>query len=852
MTRFCIGVLLSLLILPGCREPEDPKETGGTDTVDSEPVDTETEDSDADDSGDPPVDADSDGYPAAEDCNDGDAAIHPGAAELCDYVDNDCDGETDENAVDAPTWYVDADADGYGGEDFPLDACEQPGGYVDNHSDCNDLDASIHPAAEETCDGWDNDCDGATDESDATDASTWTVDGDGDGYGGDGDTTQSCNQPPGYVLYTGDCDDTDPRYNPSALEADCTDPADYNCDGSVGFADADGDGFAACEECDDSDADVNENADEVCDSVDNDCDGDVDEDATDATVFYGDADGDGHGGSQFTAISCTAPTGYVVSSDDCDDLDASSYPGAQESCDLADNDCDGSIDEGVGSTWYQDADSDGYGNGSVSTVACTAPTSYVSNSLDCDDYSASTHPGSYEICDSVDNDCDGSVDEDAINTSTWYADADGDGYGDSASPTEACNAPSAHVANSGDCDDGNGSVNPGTDEVCDAVDNDCDGSVDEAGAVDATTWYVDADGDGYGVSGANTTACTQPTGYADNTTDCNDSDSASTSTDVDADCDGVLTAADCDDADATSHTVATDGDCDGVLTADDCDDSDSGSTVVAEDADCDGVLALVDCDDSNASAGSSVGDGDCDGVPTALDCDDGDSSSTTVATDGDCDGVLTASDCDDSDSAVVYCNSCHQFIQNHPGAADGTYTIDLDGSGGSSPFSIYCDMTQDSGGWALVARMTTASGEAHYNTAAVSVPTTGIQPNVTTTQKFADSTINAIQAASPYTGTTSYRMTCWDGQSNAQTMYCSTSCSFDATVSVYNGNCSRCTGSYEGSLVQFSPNGGTRGLGHHHDHSYAWSMAYQRHPEGNNPGCRSDAKGSGDGHLWVK
>jgi len=202
---------------------------------------------------------------------------------------------------------------------------------------------------------------------------------------------------------------------------------------------------------------------------------------------------------------------------------------------------------------------------------------------------------------------------------------------------------------------------------------------------------------------------------------------------------------------------------------------------------------------------------------------------------------------------VQHCNSCHQFLQNNPGAADGTYTIDPDGSGGASSFSIYCDMTQDGGGWGLVARMTTADNQAHYATGSVALPTTGIQPDVSSTQKFSDTTINAIQSASPYTGSTSYRMTCWDGQSNAQTMYCSSTCSFDATASVYSGNCSLCTGSYEGSLVQFSPNHGTRGLGHHHDHSYGWSMAYQRHPEsGNNAGCRSDAKGSGNGHLWVK
>jgi hypothetical protein len=124
---------------------------------------------------------------------------------------------------------------------------------------------------------------------------------------------------------------------------------------------------------------------------------------------------------------------------------------------------------------------------------------------------------------------------------------------------------------------------------------------------------------------------------------------------------------------------------------------------------------------------------------------------------------------------------------------------------------------------------------------------------VTNTQKLADSTINAIQAASPYTGTTSYRMTCWDGESYAQTMYCSSTCNFNATASIYSGNCALCTGSNEGSLVQFSPNHGTRGMGHHHDSTQPWSMAYQRHPEGGSEsGCRNDLRGGGNGHLWVK
>jgi hypothetical protein len=96
-------------------------------------------------------------------------------------------------------------------------------------------------------------------------------------------------------------------------------------------------------------------------------------------------------------------------------------------------------------------------------------------------------------------------------------------------------------------------------------------------------------------------------------------------------------------------------------------------------------------------------------------------------------------------------------------------------------------------------------------------------------------------------------MTCWEGQSYLQTMYCSSSCTFNAQTSVGSSQCSRCAGSFEGTLVQFSPNSGTRGLGNHHDGAYPWSMAYQRHPEeGNNAGCRNDLRGSGSGHLWIK
>ncbi len=115
---------------------------------DSEPEDTALSSED--------LDADGDGFVASEDCDDGDPQVFPEAAELCDGVDNDCDGETDE---EAPSWYADTDADGFGAG-TAIVQCEAPEGFVADNTDCDDTRASINPGMTDICDGVDSDCDG--------------------------------------------------------------------------------------------------------------------------------------------------------------------------------------------------------------------------------------------------------------------------------------------------------------------------------------------------------------------------------------------------------------------------------------------------------------------------------------------------------------------------------------------------------------------------------------------------------------------------------------------------------------------------------------------------------------------
>jgi hypothetical protein len=391
-----------------------------------------------------PRDADGDGYDESVDCDDQDDGIHPDADELCNGLDDDCDDRVDEaDALDATTWYRDEDQDGYGDGERSLRACGTPSGYVDRAGDCDDLQDSVHPDAEERCNGHDDDCDGELDEDDAVDAPTWWLDADGDGWGDPGTTATRCELPSGHVVPSGSSD------------------------------------------CDDGDAGVHPGAEETCDGVDQDCDGGVDEGATDMGTWYADADADGYGDPDITVESCEVPSGHVSDASDCDDRDASIHPGASETCDTVDEDCDGDVDEGAidMGTWYADTDADGYGDPASPTTACRQPSGSTADDRDCDDGDASVHPGATEHCDRVDEDCDGDVDEGAIDMGTWYTDADADGYGDPASATAACSQPSGTSAEGTDCDDTDAGIHPGATEYCDGVDEDCDGALNTDGTV---------------------------------------------------------------------------------------------------------------------------------------------------------------------------------------------------------------------------------------------------------------------------------------------------------------------------------------------------------------------------------
>ncbi len=669
------------------------------------------------------------------DCDDANRTIHPDADEACNQLDDNCDGEIDEGLGE--TRWVDADRDGYGDPGAPQVSCAGEDYLVDNDRDCDDTDEGTSPEADELCDERDNDCDGTVDEGVTTD---FYADVDGDEHGDATVIEPACVLPAGYAVVDDDCNDGDATVHPGADET--CDGVDEDCDGvvddgaidiAVWYADGDGDGYGAgaaalaCDaptghvatdgDCDDTVATTNPGATELCNGSDDDCNGTVDEDtAADAATWYGDADGDGYGASTFTTISCDQPAGYEADVSDCDDLDADVFPGAPESCDGTDEDCNGVIDDNAydPSSFYADADSDGYGDASVALSDCTAPAGYVADATDCDDAISTINPGARETCDGIDEDCDGSVDN-GVTVYTWYADVDGDSYGDASITADGCAAPGGYLSNDDDCDDGDATINPLATETCDGVDEDCDSVIDDGLAV--YSWYADADGDTYGDATAEVIECSAPAGHVADADDCDDADPAINPAAIelcdglDQDCDtvaddGVATTAwyldgDLDGfGDASTSTVTCAAPSGYVSDDNDCDDADITINPAATET-CDGVDE--DCDgtiDDGVTTTTWYLDVDGDGYGDAA---------TTYATCGTPAGYVSNDDDCDDDNALLFPEAdgtcpdgldCEDILASGKSTGNGTYTVDPDGSGtGTDPFDVLCEMTLYGGGW---------------------------------------------------------------------------------------------------------------------------------------------------------
>lgn len=197
-------------------------------------------------------------------------------------------------------------------------------------------------------------------------------------------------------------------------------------------------------------------------------------------IFYADEDNDGFGNAMIDSLSCALPNHFIEDSTDCNDLDSLINPLGIEICNDIDDNCNTIIDEGLPLfTLYQDYDNDNYGTIDITIISCLdSILGYVMDSTDCNDTIAGVYPGAEEICDYLDNDCNGIIDDNLTYLHS-YQDADGDAYGNIEIDSIACEIPIGYVLDNTDCDDTNPSINPGATEILDGEDNDCNQMIDD-------------------------------------------------------------------------------------------------------------------------------------------------------------------------------------------------------------------------------------------------------------------------------------------------------------------------------------------------------------------------------------
>jgi hypothetical protein len=187
-------------------------------------------------------------------------------------------------------------------------------------------------------------------------------------------------------------------------------------------------------------------------------------------MYFEDLDDDGYGNAKAGRLLCSKPVvePYIDNTLDCDDSSAEANPKGTEKCDGLDNNCDSTIDEGLApvKTYFRDEDGDGYGDPAVSVMACAAPRGYVESNNDCDPAAFTIHPGADELCNDIDENCNMVKDENAVDVGADCADA---GKGECFDGAVGC------VAGAKVCQ----SKKTPKPDVCDTLDNNCNGTVDE-------------------------------------------------------------------------------------------------------------------------------------------------------------------------------------------------------------------------------------------------------------------------------------------------------------------------------------------------------------------------------------